>query len=696
MYELKLVPHMPITAEKTDGGLELFISREGGVLEIGNLPPLAGYRFLVLDITTVSDMHLPISIGFYKEGAESPQMMVTTSSIPGVRAVMPIDFGWLDNKQVFKERTPGRMKTTAFGVAMEVSEVAKIDLRIREFYQEAKIIVHSVYLSENMPDVALKDPKPVVDEFGQVASRDWPGKTLSADEMTARLVALHDKALESKRRGMPFPERFGFSKWGGDASKKLTGGSGYFALYNDAGTWYLTDPEGYAFFSVGPDCVGTNTASVLTGIEKLYSALPDRGAYKDAYNKTEGHFGGASMEFIDYYRVNLIRVFGKDWFDAYCAISEYQMKEMGFNTIANWSDPDIIAKTGMAYVTPLEDFPTTKKLIFRDFPDVFSDEYAKNSVKFAGQMKKFAGDPRLVGYFMRNEPQWGFSHDINLAREMFRSGEKYESKRALWAFLLGKYGGAADISKAWGVEMHCENCLMGLALGDLPGPDGGGSGVVASANDENAGIANAGGVSGGGACEADLREFSQKMVERYVDAPAKALKAADPNHLNLGMRYASLSSGSMFMGVENIDVFSINCYSNKPRESDVKNILEKCGKPCMIGEYHHGSTDRGCFGSALRAAANSLERGVAYQYYTEQSAAMPSMLGCHYFCLGDEAALGRYDGECWVIGFVDVCQRPYEEMFDAAIRTHERIYAVKSGRAAPCATPPVEAPCNSY
>jgi hypothetical protein len=581
MFQLTLKPHAPISAEKTAEGLVLSIPAAGGDVDVESLPDLSGFRYLVMDVTSFTDMHLPIQIGFYKKGAESYDMLMTTSSIPGVRAVMPLDLNWLDNRQVFKARTPGRFKTTVFGTAMTAAEVASIKLHVREFHHDARIVVHDLYLSKEMPDTALIDPKPVVDEFGQVAARDWPGKTKSAGEMSERLNGLYRQALASKATGMPFPAKFNFTKWGGDASRKLAEGTGYFAVAKEGGVWYLADPDGYAFFSVGPDCVGTNTASVLSGIEKLYASLPDRNEFADAYNVAEGHFGGDSMEFIDYYRVNLISVFGKDkWFDAYCLITEYLMKEMGFNTIANWSDPAIIANTGMPYVMPLEDFPSTKKLIYRDFPDVFSAEYAENSAAFAKQLAPYAGDARLVGYFMRNEPQWGFSEDINLAREMFRYPEPYESKRALWEFLMEKYGTAAAVSEAWGVEMGCVNCLLGLELDDL---------------------------AADGPCDADLKAFSRKMVELYVAAPAEALRAADSNHLNMGMRYASLSSETMFMGTEHIDVFSINCYKIKPRESDVANILDRCGKPCIIGEYHHGSYDRGCFGTSLRAAANAGE-----------------------------------------------------------------------------------------
>ena len=45
--------------------------------------------------------------------------------------------------------------------------------------------------------------------------------------------------------------------------------------------------------------------------------------------------------------------------------------------------------------------------------------------------------------------------------------------------------------------------------------------------------------------------------------------------------------------------------------------------------------------------------------------------------------MGRFDGENWNIGFMDICHRPYAPLADAARRSHERLYAVASGQTAP-------------
>ena len=68
------------------------------------------------------------------------------------------------------------------------------------------------------------------------------------------------------------------------------------------------------------------------------------------------------------------------------------------------------------------------------------------------------------------------------------------------------------------------------------------------------------------------------------------------------------------------------------------------------------------------------------------------MVGAHYFILNDQELLGRFDGENFQIGFVDVCQRPYRELVEAAVKAHEAMYDVMQGHAPAFATNARETP----
>jgi hypothetical protein len=55
----------------------------------------------------------------------------------------------------------------------------------------------------------------------------------------------------------------------------------------------------------------------------------------------------------------------------------------------------------------------------------------------------------------------------------------------------------------------------------------------------------------------------------------------------------------------------------------------------------------------------------------------------HYFQWLDQPVFGRFDGENYNIGFMDICNRPYKELVEAAKQTHLRMYEVAAGKEKP-------------
>jgi hypothetical protein len=88
-------------------------------------------------------------------------------------------------------------------------------------------------------------------------------------------------------------------------------------------------------------------------------------------------------------------------------------------------------------------------------------------------------------------------------------------------------------------------------------------------------------------------------------------------------------------------------------------------------------------GSGIGHVPDQRARGKAFRVYLEDAAAKPWCVGAHYFTLYDQSAIGRFDGENYNIGFLDVCHRPYEPLARAARASHERIYEVAVGRIEP-------------
>ncbi|UCF39498.1 MAG: hypothetical protein JSU96_13690, partial [Acidobacteriota bacterium] len=58
-------------------------------------------------------------------------------------------------------------------------------------------------------------------------------------------------------------------------------------------------------------------------------------------------------------------------------------------------------------------------------------------------------------------------------------------------------------------------------------------------------------------------------------------------------------------------------------------------------------------------------------------------IGAHWFQWVDQPSTGRYDGENYNIGLVDVTDRPYEELTEALKTTHQRLFKIHSGQLEP-------------
>ncbi|MDV2687462.1 hypothetical protein RYX56_24250, partial [Alkalihalophilus lindianensis] len=81
-------------------------------------------------------------------------------------------------------------------------------------------------------------------------------------------------------------------------------------------------------------------------------------------------------------------------------------------------------------------------------------------------------------------------------------------------------------------------------------------------------------------------------------------------------------------------------------------FAQKLGKPCIIGEFHFGATDRGMFTGNM-TVKDQVARGTSYADYIKDVLSEPAFIGAHWFQYYDEPTTGRsQDGENFNIGFV--------------------------------------------
>ena len=611
-------------------------------------------KVLAMDVYYNSEHAGMMQLRFYVKNEKQPRLTSSISLFPKLRTRVTFGLTLLNAQEVFMPRNPGRLKGVISGRRLLASELDYVAFSLENTGDQQEMYISNLALLSSEPECVLPD-QAVVDALGQYKLKDWPGKNRDEASLKQQLTDAFAAAQKAA-----FPSEW--SQYGGWKSKKFKA-TGFFRKEHDGRRWWLVDPEGYGFFSAGLDCVSPGeSVAILPGMEKLFEWLPSRnGPFAEAYGRS--FRGGNSFDFA---LANLIRVFGSDWKEKWPVLAVGRLKQWRFNTIANWSRLDLLQNQQFPYVLQLNRYPSTTTTLFRDFPDVYSPAYQNASEQFARGLESRKDDPYMIGYFLRNEPIWAFGKN-NLASEMLEANPGTASRKALSRWLSAKYtNDVAAWSTAWAYPFKSfEELHTGIFH------------RLAEASNK---------------ASEDLWAFSHQMVHEYVRIPCEAVKKIDPNHLNLGMRYAWISSDLLYSAGEYFDVYSINCYQMVPSMDDINTIAKRSGKPVMIGEFHFGALDRGLPATGLRGVASQAERGVAYRRYIETGAANPNLVGAHYFILNDQALLGRFDGENYQIGFVDCCNTPYRELVEQATITHENIYRVMSGEQKPFNTPAKETP----
>jgi hypothetical protein len=188
--------------------------------------------------------------------------------------------------------------------------------------------------------------------------------------------------------------------------------------------------------------------------------------------------------------------------------------------------------------------------------------------------------------------------------------------------------------------------------------------------------------------------FVHTAFEKYLQIAGEALRKNDPNHLNVGMRFGGQPPDYLIKMGRLFDVISFNPYEYSPVEH-VERSYRLLDRPILFGEFQFGVPENGLGGSLVQTASQA-ERGIAYRYYLEQAASHPAFVGASWFTAIDEPVISTTEN--YNIGFIDVTDRPYPEMVQAAIATHKRLLGVHLGKEKPFNRKPLasEAGTPSY
>ncbi|QEH38881.1 hypothetical protein OJF2_74910 [Aquisphaera giovannonii] len=497
----------------------------------------------------------------------------------------------------------------------------------------------------------------IVDAFGQYARAEWPGKVHSVAELKARHEAEAADLLAHPEPG----DRDRFGGWR-DGPKETP--TGFFRTAHRDGKWWLVDPEGALFVSLGVDVVTTSEQTILDGRSSLFTGLPGKGdPLSRHYGMAFGIHSGPVKQgrTFNLYAANLERTYGRDYLNHWRVRTFERLRSWGFNTIANWSDPWFYGNGRIPYTATVGIEGKHARVssgsdYWGRMHDPFDPEFARDvRASLARVVPKVKGDRWCIGYFVDNELSWGGFGDqagrLGLAiGSLSAPAEGSPAKRAIVAQLRAKYGEIAKLNAGWKTDLADWKALEAPWHPPLP-------------------------ARWTEAFRSDMKAFVTEFARAYFRTIRDELKAQDPDHLYLGCRFAWRTEEAIAAAAEICDVVSFNIYERRVDPAKWA-FLSDLKKPAIIGEFHVGALDRGMFHTGLVSASSQEERAAIYRDFVGSVLDHPALVGCHWFQYVDEPITGRsYDGENYNIGFLTVTDTPYPELVSAARAIHAKAYA---------------------
>jgi hypothetical protein len=278
-----------------------------------------------------------------------------------------------------------------------VKHVRALNVTMRYPAHTATVEIRKVSLSKTDPgDAVLDGGAPLIDDFGQYAHADWPGKARSHAALIKEW-AQEDRMLVPKA-ALPACRYGGYSP----GRRKATG---FFRVEKIGTRWWFVDPEGCRFYSTGVNGAGAEPPhTTIIGRSKLFTSIPTA-AQIPAPNAAPDPL----RDPVSFYLANLLQRFGSDWQRPSAQLTSRRMRAWGLNTAYGAALNDALPAGGsqrQPYVYPLRGWQQSEGAIM-GLPDVYSDAFVRRVDREAAeQLSPRKADPWMIGYFIGNEPPW--------------------------------------------------------------------------------------------------------------------------------------------------------------------------------------------------------------------------------------------------------------------------------------------------
>ncbi|MCS7224463.1 MAG: hypothetical protein NZ959_07900 [Armatimonadetes bacterium] len=474
---------------------------------------------------------------------------------------------------------------------------------------------------------------------------DGYGFVAEFDDVTARVVST---VTEQEVVGKTYPP-FQWKRLAG-APKKVKG-TGFFSVRLIQGIWWLIDPSGTPTLSIGTD----HCNYYVHWCEKLGYA-PYHRVVSKKYGSEEKWAEEAVRRLLSWN------------FNVLGANNSVKARYKGL------AHTEFIS-FGAAFADQSDIVP---KVHWTGFPDVFDPLFEK----FCDRLSKercapHRDDPWLLGYFLDNELEWwGKSgRPWGIAEEAWKKTPDRPCKKALLATLKRFYNNRlSSLNRDFNTTFQEWNDVLQSQTPPTPQTERG---------------------------RKALMEFVAEAAERYFRITSQAIKRYDPNHLNLGCRFAwDAPEPAWIAAGKYCDIVTLNMYPRADLEKNIvvgvtdhlKRVYSLCQRPIIVTEWSFPALDAvdsegrplpSRHGAGMRVDSQT-QKARCYALFQKTIFPLPFIVGSHYFMWVDEPALGISSTfpEDSNYGLVSESDEPYRELTEMATIINSQLGLLHSGAVA--------------
>jgi len=405
------------------------------------------------------------------------------------------------------------------------------------------------------------------------------------------------------------------SKYGGYT--ELSGNkTGFFHVEQVDGRWWLIDPDGYVFISLGPNHVGPSTLLRDYNREKNIQKFGDPG-------NIQGRRIPSDSEFMN----NFKKMVADD------------IKELNMNTYGAFSSLEYKPPKTAYYLDLLGALRMSTWMYPKQFPDVWSDEWAQKMEDYmvnTWKIKEVKDDPWLLGYWFICATGYTF-YDVHehLIQGWIDPNRFSFDDQLTWEQTLKTARGRTPAKKVY-VELMRKrhlghigrfNRVYGTNIKDFDDIYDLGKELLSFEEVVEASV--------------DDEEFFRLIYRQYLSTLVGLVKKYDTNHMIFGDRW-NCNNGPRMSAVEEsknwVDATIIHTYGyydgELHRGAIHKDVLEQLyrimERPILLGDS--------CFSTPIPEmpdpwgphVSSQAERGKACREYAEKVFSLPYIIGWNW------------------------------------------------------------------